>query len=41
MPSSPELGRALGDEGVVEVLKEVETEYLAKSDVTVRFEQWF
>ena len=32
MPSSPEFGRALGNEGVVEVLEDVEAEYLTKTD---------
>ena len=36
MPSSPELGRALRNEGVVEVLEEVEAEDFSKSDSHIR-----
>ena len=36
MPSSPKLGCALRNEGVVEVFKEVESEHLAKTDCHIR-----
>ena len=36
MPSSPELGNALGNEGIVEVLQEVEAEDATQTDGHIR-----